>query len=315
MDSSAAHVIAKLNGILQKAMHLEVTVFVTGCAEGFPCEFDLSGELSRNDETDDTAGKARESGSFIVGDQHTSVSPRGSVSFAQDSTAMRASLFTRNFPTSRVCDDLDAALVFAEDVLIARADPGFTHVDEQSILRKKRYLVDEIGTEHQVLSLDDELTLVERCLTKLCPEAHSQDGECVDAGGIQWRGLCQVLFHHAESQRKFYACAVSVLVRLFKRESYTKGAFIWNRGSESDSAKILIRGKLISHLDGIDAPELIAQGNVIGELGLVHGMKRLTAVECASESAVLYSLSKDAWESLAERQPRVPQIIYMLVIR
>jgi CRP-like cAMP-binding protein len=116
-------------------------------------------------------------------------------------------------------------------------------------------------------------------------------------------------------QPNFYACAVSVLVRLFERESYAKGAFIWNRGSDSDSAKILIRGNLISYLDGNDAPELIAQGNFIGEFGLVHGMKRLTTVECASESAVLYSLSKDAWESLSERQPRIAQIIYMLVIR
>jgi hypothetical protein len=180
MDSSAAHAIAKVKGILQKVMHLEVTVFVTGCAKGFPCEFDLSGELSRNDEIDVTTGRARESGSLFGGDQRTSVSSRGPVTFAQDSAAVRASLFTRNFPRSRVCDDLDAALVFAEDVLIARADPGFTHVDEQSILRKKPYLVDEIGTEHQVLSIDDELPLFKKCLTKLCPQAPSQDGESVE---------------------------------------------------------------------------------------------------------------------------------------
>jgi hypothetical protein len=155
-------------------MHLEVTIFVTGCSEGFPCEFDLSGELSRTDETDGLKCPVKESAHFI-GEQHTPVS-RGSVSFAQDPAAMRASLFTRNFPRSRVCDDLDAALVFAEDVLIARADPSFTHVDEQSILRRKRYLVDEIVTDHRVLSLNDEQALVEKCLTKLCPEAHSQDG-------------------------------------------------------------------------------------------------------------------------------------------
>lgn len=151
-------------------MHLEVTIFVTGCSEGFPCEFDLSGELSRTDETDGIKGPVKESEHL-----HNPVS-RGSVSFAQDPAAMRASLFTRNFPRSRVCDDLDAALVFAEDVLIARVDPGFTHVDEQSILRRKRYLVDEIVTDHRALSLDDELSLVNKCLRKLCPEAHSQDG-------------------------------------------------------------------------------------------------------------------------------------------
>lgn len=113
---------------------------------------------------------------------------------------------------------------------------------------------------------------------------------------------------------KFYACSVSMLVQLFKREAYTRGAFIWNQASDSDSAKILILGKLVSRLEG-SAQQLIAQGNFIGELGLVHGMKRLTTVECASESAVLYSLSKDKWESLAEQQPRVARILDMLVIR
>ena len=155
-------------------MHLEVTIFVTGCSEGFPCEFDLSGELSRTDETDGMKDPVKESEHFI-GEHHNHVS-RGSVSFAHDRAAMRASLFTRNFPRSRVCDDLDAALVFAEDVLIARVDPDFTHVDEQCILRRKRYFQDEIVTDHRLLSLDDEISLVEQCLRKLCPEAHSQDG-------------------------------------------------------------------------------------------------------------------------------------------
>lgn len=34
IDSSAAHAIAKLKSILLNAMHLEVSIFVTGCTEG-----------------------------------------------------------------------------------------------------------------------------------------------------------------------------------------------------------------------------------------------------------------------------------------
>jgi sulfate permease, SulP family len=114
---------------------------------------------------------------------------------------------------------------------------------------------------------------------------------------------------------KFYACTVSVLVQLLQREEYSKGAFIWNQASDSDSAKVLICGKLVSRLEGNETQELIAQGHFIGELGLVHGMKRLTTVECVSESAILYSLNKNEWEWLAQRQPRVARIIDMLVIR
>ena len=105
-----------------------------------------------------------------------------------------------------------------------------------------------------------------------------------------------------------------MLVRLFKREVYSKGDFIWKQGSASDSAKILLRGSIISHLEGTDTTEAIPPGNFFGELGLVYGTKRLTTVECVSDSAVVYSLSKEAWESLSERQPRVACIMHMVAI-
>lgn len=105
-----------------------------------------------------------------------------------------------------------------------------------------------------------------------------------------------------------------MLVRLFKREVYHKGSYLWRQGSESDSCKILLRGSIISTLEGTDNSELIPPGNFIGELGLVTGTKRLTSVECVSESAVVYSLSKEAWESLSERQPRCARIIDAIVI-
>lgn len=67
---------------------------------------------------------------------------------------------------------------------------------------------------------------------------------------------------------------------------------------------------------GTDNSELIPPGNFVGELGLVSGTKRLTSVECVSDSAVLYSLSKEAWESLSERKPRprVARILDAVVI-
>lgn len=105
-----------------------------------------------------------------------------------------------------------------------------------------------------------------------------------------------------------------MLVRSFKREVYFKGAILWKQGSESDCTKILVRGSISSHLEGNETSELIPPGNFIGELGLVYDSKRLTTVECMSDSAVLYSLSKGAWETLSERQPRVARIVDMVVI-
>lgn len=123
--------------------------------------------------------------------------------------------------------------------------------------------------------------------------------------------VCILLMTHSS----FLFPTVSVLVRLFKREVYSKGVFLWKQGTESDCTKILIRGSIISHLEGTDTSELITPGNFVGELGLVYGTKRLTTVECVSDSAVLYSLSRDAWETLSERQPRVARIMDMVVIQ
>ena len=39
----------------------------------------------------------------------------------------------------------------------------------------------------------------------------------------------------------------------------------------------------LSHLEGNDTSELITKGSFIGELGLVHGTKRLTTVKCISD--------------------------------
>ena len=111
-----------------------------------------------------------------------------------------------------------------------------------------------------------------------------------------------------------FTTVVSVLVRSFKREVYFKDAVVWTQGSESDCTKILVRGTLTSTLTGNETCELITKGSFIGELGLVHGTRRLTTVKCMSDSAVLYSLSKEAWLDLSERQPRVARIMDGIVI-
>lgn len=144
----------KLKNILQNALHIEVTIFVTGCVEGFPCEFPLSRELARttNDEEEEPA---------------PTQSPEA---------AMRADLLRRNFPRSRVCSDLDSALIFAEDVLIARADPTFTHSQNRNVARNDRLYSAQIALNEFDISLDDELLLVTQYIANIHKGKHSQDG-------------------------------------------------------------------------------------------------------------------------------------------
>jgi len=50
IDSSAAQAIVKLKDNLRKAFDVETLICVTGSKNGFPCEFDLSTELSEHNE-------------------------------------------------------------------------------------------------------------------------------------------------------------------------------------------------------------------------------------------------------------------------
>jgi len=51
IDSSAAQAIAKLKDNLSKYFNVETLCYVSGSEDGFPCEFDLSTELSDHDDT------------------------------------------------------------------------------------------------------------------------------------------------------------------------------------------------------------------------------------------------------------------------
>lgn len=183
MDSSAAHAIAKLKSILQNAMHLEVTIFVTGRPDGFPCEYNLTEALSRpaNGEAETVVAVTSSP------DKHHSsgATRRGSVPFAEDSTTMRAGLLRRNFPRSRVCPDLDSALIFAEDVLIARADPTFTHSENRNVSRNKVLYSARIAANEVDISLDEELSLITKYIANIYDGKHLQDGTWHMLGPIE----------------------------------------------------------------------------------------------------------------------------------
>lgn len=174
MDSSAAHAIVKLKSILQNTMHIEVTIFVTGSPDGFPCEFALSEALSRNKTKgeEETSAQTNEHHK-----KHSSAARRGSVPFADDEAKMREGLLQRNFPRSRVCSDLDSALIFAEDILIARADATFTHSRNRNVARNSMLYSAQIAANELDISLDDELSLVTQYIANMYRGKHLQDGE------------------------------------------------------------------------------------------------------------------------------------------
>ena len=179
-------------------------------------------------------------------------------------------------PHGRVCESLDDALRFAEDILIARIDSSLeTSTDTMDI----DYLsIIEMTPE-------DEMACAQKFLSERLPESGDM------------------------------ATTIDALLKIMTREEYKKDDVLWQTGAKSDSMKLLICGELLAIIDDTGATEDVQRGNLVGELGLVHGTTRLTTLVCRSEKAVLYSLSKNEFQNLKETQPKVASAIDGAAIR
>ena len=101
----------------------------------------------------------------------------------------------------------------------------------------------------------------------------------------------------------------------FRRETYNKGDILWKQGTNSNCAKLLLSGDLMASLENeAGTTEPISVGNLIGESGLVGDDSRNSTVVCLTD-AILYSLSREAWEDMKENNPEVPHLLYAGTIR
>ena len=272
LDSTAAHAIAKLKDVLHRSYSIEVTIFVTGRRrEGFPCAYALSEAL-----TSENAGASIDFNDVQTTSPVPAKAPRGSISVTPGSKSMKASMTLRSFAKNHVFDSLDAALMLAEDILIAREKP--------KLLIKTGSL--EFHGQGQ-LDLEDERHLAARYIQNLTP------------GGA-----------HLENKQ-----AINSLLSTATREERTKGEVLWKQGDESDCVKLLISGSLVATVDGTDVMEHVERGNVLGEYGLIENVRRLSSVKVTSDTAVLYSISRRDWEDTAQKNPAAARILDRIAIR
>jgi len=195
------------------------------------------------------------------------------------SKSMKAAQFVREFPRNRVCNSLDEALVFAEDILVARQDP--------SLLTKGPYsLIEDPLGEEKEMTEREERDLAESYLESVVPLPTTPD--------------------LMKSIKKFVAKCV--------REEYNEGDIIWKEGAKSDSVKILVRGIVCATLEGTRVCEIVARGNIFGELGLVDGTRRLSTVTCRTK-VVIYSLNKDVFDNMVQWNHREARLLERIAIR
>ena len=291
IDSSAAQTIAKLKDSIRSNYGVELVIFVTGKVDGFPCSYDLSQKVHDISVKSSTSKRLLEPKDLLVDCDELSPDPviielesslnvdlRSSIRFrALNISSKNTAKIT--FPNSRVCQTLDDALVFAEDVLIAIQDPDLLQQDVNESTR--------VG--HRNRSAESTFKVIEErgakmFLETLCMGASDDD--------------------------------ISFLFDVMNREKYSYGDIIWEQGSASNSLKLLVSGSLISSLeDENGATETIYPGSTIGELGLVNGTERLTTVKVLSSEAILYSLCREQWETMARENPRLAREIDMIVVR
>jgi len=252
IDSSAAQAIVKLRDSLTNQFGVKLSIFVPGSSEGFPCEINLSRELNSQS---------------IPNDEKTTM--------ANGSHANHQRLLARLTGT-QVCDDLDKALVYAEDSLIAMVNPCLLYDNI-----KIAFLGNEIK---QIKSIDDEKYYAIEHLTRMCP------GE------------------ELKLVERFFS--------YFCREIYNEGDILWRQGAKSDSAKLLISGGLIASLENeAGTTETISIGSIIGESGLVEHFNRNSTVHVLENDTVLYSLSRESWEVLKEKDPKCAHLLYAIAVR
>mmetsp|Transcript_46363 Transcript_46363/g.140419 ORF Transcript_46363/g.140419 Transcript_46363/m.140419 type:complete len:659 (-) Transcript_46363:267-2243(-) len=257
IDSSAVQALIKLRTAAQKKFDVELVIFVPGSSDGFPCEFDLSKELSSAPPgmAGDTSAKSNQN---------------------EEAGALLRHMTRREqcFTGSRVCESLDEALAFSEDALVVRRDPVILDGDISS-----HPLANPPST------IEEEKELAVQYLANACAGP-------VDIGDV----------------KKLFA--------LFEREVFNANDFIWRQGQQSDCAKLLVQGSLIALLENeAGTSETVTCGNMIGELGLVQGVPRLSSVRCLSDEAVVYSICRESYQELLVSDPLVARFVDSICIK
>jgi sulfate permease, SulP family len=312
IDSSAAQGLIKLKNAMQKKHHVDTCIFVTGSREGFPCEFDLTRELTSTPRGSQERHLQTKEHQKEIGANACREAVSESTSLVQASPASRDNIYEdeehldlMDFSGSFVLESLDLALIFSENILIAWEDPSLLddhdvrlgvvdHFDPRwwnghshnppSVLTKAMY--DPPPSEVTFANQEEEKEAALQCLLNMNPDRSIKRENLV------------------------------ILLSCCQRETFAKDEFLWKQNDPSDSCKLIISGKLMAMLENeAGTSEVVYSGNIIGELGLVRGIPRMSSVQCVSDDgAILFSLSRNSYEDLVKTKPLVARFIDMVCI-
>lgn len=311
IDSSAAHGLIKLKNSMLKKYRAGVCIFVPGSELGFPCEFDLTNELTSGPNKRQKQYRSKNERSEIVKSGQQGVESKDSI--CETTSLLQSSADAGDFDEyqelmdfsgSFVLESLDLALIFAENCLIAWTDPSLLddYDSRTSVTNHFRPAWRE-PSQHMSSVVTDAMLNA----------SHPSMGF---SGEDEEKELALTYLMNMVVDSNVNQQDLQLLLSHFKRETYTKGEFIWKQNDASNSAKILVVGRLVALLENeAGTSEVVFSGNLIGELGLVQGIPRMSSVQCISdEGAILYSLSRPSYEELASTAPHIARHIDMICI-
>ncbi len=265
MDGSAAMGMTKIKDMIHEKYDIALCIYVTGEKRGktFPCEYKLADDLVKDSTQINLDGSRHALDESILHNMYASIE----MLLHEKKTV----------PADQICDSLDEALKFAEDVLIARID---TNLCGEALTQK--IIPFERINDADVLS--EEITFMEISLENLLPRD------------------CQSY--------------IVPLISNLEREIFHENETIWQSGSASTSTKFIVRGQVVGIQDeGNNISEEVDAGQVIGESAFVQNKKRTSTVRCNTSFAVLYSISRENYERLLKMSPRIAMCIQMIAVR
>lgn len=255
IDSSAAQAITKLKTLIHKQYQVELSVFVTGSEHGFPCAFDLSKELMEKVHNE-----------CLVVDETSCL-----MEISQNATSSDAA-----HTNCHISEDLNAALIHAENYLIARHNPEL--------------LVESLPpNKNKALCLQPNSTLEE-----------------------EYKVAIFFLMNLTSADQALVQC----LFTNYVREQYVKGDVLWKQGDASSSVKLVVRGMLMSTLEmEAGTVESVSIGTSIGELGFIEGSPRMSTITCWSDYAIVYSMCRESYDQLLIHHPHSARLLDIICIR
>jgi len=266
--------IEKLKDSTIKSFGVEVVIFVCGHEDGFRCHYDLTLKVNGGAAHKRVTSSKRLLDPIDIGEEDPimfetckePIHPNTSRAQARATSLTARALDVSNshsgyknaviadIPNSHVCETLDDALIFVEDVLVAVQDAVILQNDVDDRFRSN--ILEGSGmnlqcSKTQQSSLEE---IARSFLMNLCTGANAEE--------------------------------IDKLYQLLEPEMYYYNDIVWTQGDESESLKLIVDGSSLSLLEDEDgAKESCYPGSIVGELGLLNGTQRLTTLQVTSENA------------------------------